>query len=255
VKIDLFTFISQIINFIIFVILLYFFLFKKIIRAIDNREATLRAEFEKAEEDNKAAEKDRAKYESLLKKLDSEKKDLRSKAAEETQQEKEKLLQDARKEINEKKRIWEKQIESDKRDFLKALQRKIGMEVYSAAEFVLKDLANSKLQHQIYERFMTVLQTLPEDRIKIFQDAYQKGNKDQVEVISAFKFSSNEEEEILQVLTKILQEAPKIIFRTDPNEPLGLSLKLDSFHLHWSTKPYIENLEAAFEKILEVKHE
>jgi len=255
VKIDLFTFISQIINFVVFVILLYFFLFKKVIRAIDKREATLRAEFEKAEEGTKAAEIDRIKYESLLKELDSEKKDLMSKAIKETTQEKEKLLQDARNEINEKKRTWEMGIENEKKDFLKALQRKIGMEVYSAAEFVLKNLANAKLQHQIYERFMSVLQTLPVDRIKTFQDAYQKRNKDPVEVISAFKFSSNEEEEILQVLTKILQEKPKIAFKTDPTEPLGLSLKLDSFYLHWSTKPYFENLEGAFKKILEEKHE
>lgn len=254
-KIDLFTFISQIINFVLFVILLYFFLFKKIILAIDNREATLRSEFEKAEEEKKAAEIDHTKYESLLKELDSEKKDLRLKAIEETKQEKEKLLEDARNEINEKKITWEKRIEGEKKDFLKALQKKIGMEVYSAAEFVLKDLANSKLQHQIYEQFMNVLQTLPDDRIKTFQDAYQKRNKDLVEVMSAFKFSNNEEEEILQVLTKILQETPKIAFKTDPNEPLGLSLKLDSFHLQWSTKPHIKNLESVFEKILEEKHE
>ena len=129
------------------------------------------------------------------------------------------------------------------------------MEVYSAVEFVLKDLANSKLQHLIHERFMNVLQTLPDDRIKTFQEVYQKRTKEQVEVISAFKFSSNEEEEILQVLTKILQETPKIAFITDPKQPLGLSLKLDGFHLRWSTKPYIENLEGAFEKILEEKHE
>ena len=157
--------------------------------------------------------------------------------------------------INEKKRTWEKGIESEKKNFLKALQRKIGMEVYSAAEFVLKDLSSSTLQHQIYERFMSVLQTLPEDRIKTFQEAYQKRNKEQVEVIAAFKFSSNEEEEILQVLTKILQETPKIVFKTGPDEPLGLILQLDSFQLNWSTKPYFENLEGTFEKILEEKHE
>lgn len=254
-KIDLFTFISQIINFIIFVVLLYFFLFKKIIRAIDNREETLRNEFEKAEEGNKAAEKDRIKYESLLKEFDSEKKDLRSKAVEESKQEKKKLLQDARNEINEKKSTWEKRIESEKKDFLKAIQRKIGTEVYTAAEFVLKNLANSKLQHQIYEQFINVLETLPDDRIKTFQEAYQKRSKEHVEVISAFKFSGNEEEEILHKLTKILQEPPKIVFSTDPNEPLGLSLKIDSFYLHWSTKPYFENLEGAFEKILEENYE
>lgn len=234
--------------------LLYYFLFRRIIKAIDNRENTIRSEFEKAEESKKAAEEQEAKYESLLIDLDEKKEKLASKAIEEVRQEKEQLLQEAHTEIDEKKRSWEEVINSEKKSFIDELQRKIGTEVYSTAEFVLKDLANVELQNLIYQRFIDILQTLPEDKKQTIQEAYRRRKKESVEVLTIFKLGEQEENTILQELTKILQDTPKIIYRIDPNEPLGICLKLDGYLLHWSTKNYFEKLEATFEEALKEKH-
>ena len=53
---DLFTFIAQIINFIILVAVLWKILFKRIIKAMDEREANIRSDIEVAEEKKREAQ-------------------------------------------------------------------------------------------------------------------------------------------------------------------------------------------------------
>lgn len=254
-KIDLFTFVSQIINFSLFVFLLYYFLFRKVVKAIDAREETIRSEFEKAEESKKAAEEQEAKYEALLLDLDEKKEELSSKAIEEVKQEKTHLLEEAQTEIDEKKKRWEERVNKEKKTFFDELKRKIGKEVYSTAEFVLKDLANVELQKLIYQKFINILQTLSSEKKQAIEEVYRGRKEKAVEVITVFKLGEEEEKAILQELTKIVQDTPKIKYRVDPNEPLGICLKLDSYLLHWSTKNYFEKLEATFEEVLKDKHD
>lgn len=254
-NIDLFTFIAQIINFIILVILLYFFLYKKIINAIDNREKGIRDEFERAREEKKLAEEEKNHYEAELRELDKQKENLIAKAEEEARQEKEEFLEEAKEEIEHKKKTWERKLETEKNEFLTYLQKTIGSEIYNTAQSVLQELANVDLQKQIFERFVNLLENLSEEQVAAFQNAYRERTKEGVILLSAFELSQEERDAILKPLAKILEEEPKIFFRIDPEKTLGITIKINSFRFSWTTKNYFEKLEDQFEKVLEEKHE
>jgi len=254
-KIDLFTFIAQIINFIILVVLLYFFLYKKIIEAIDHKEKMIREEFEKAKGERKVAEEERSKYETHLREFEGQKGELLTQAQEEARGEKEQLLNQARSEIDQKREKWERRIETEKKEFLERLQKKMGAEVYATAQFVLEDLANADLQNQIYQRFVEVLEALSEEQKTEFQKAYKGEKKEKFEVVSSFELSQEEKESLNATLSKILQQEIKVSFLVDPEATLGITIFIDSYRLSWTTKNYFDFLSEKFEEVLEQKNE
>lgn len=254
-KIDLFTFIAQIINFIILIILLYFFLYKKIIRAIDQREKKIRDEFEKAQEEKKAAEEEKSEYEKSLHELEERKEELLAKAHEEASQEKKQMLEQIRSEVEEKKRSWEKKIETQKKEFLQTLQKKIGSEVYGIAESILGEISNAELQKQIYLRFLENLKMLNDAQIADLKKSYRERKKEAIDLVSSHELTSDEKNEIQSIFSQILEEEPKIHFDIDPEYTLGITVKFDGFRLSWTAKNYFEKLDKKFQELLEQKNE
>jgi F-type H+-transporting ATPase subunit b len=246
-KVDLFTFIAQIVNFIILVILLYYFLFKKIIRAIDQREETMRKEFEEAKNKREEAEQTIVEHKNQLNALDAQKEAWIKEAQTQAREERERLLEEARHSILEKKKEWSKKLEGEKTDFLKTLQEKIAEEVYSIAESVVTELANVELQKMLYQRFLKVMEGLSEEEMNNFRNIYFQAKEKEIKIFASFELSDKEKGEIEQILNRILEAKPEISFHSDS---LGISLKLAGFQLNWTSKNYFEKLEKKFEKVL-----
>jgi len=249
-KIDLFTFFAQIINFIILIVLLYFFLFKKIIQAIDNREEKIRSEFEEAKKEKEAAEQKRLEHEEQLQQIREEKEALKQKAQIEAREEKEKFLEKARSSIEEKKTQWEKTLELEKASFIETLREKIAQEIFSTADAVIRDLANADLQKLIFQRFLDALQALPQKQMEQFIKIYSETKKEGIEIISSFELPQEDSDKIQKVLTDILGEEPIITYLTNHHLLLGIILKVGGFQFHWTTQNYFEKLEENFEHVL-----
>src|SRR5665647_3963698 len=90
-QINWFTVIAQIINFLILVWLLKRFLYKPILKAIDEREEKIAAQIKDAEAKDVAAKKEQAELQKKNETFDKEKKELRDKAIAETNVERQKL--------------------------------------------------------------------------------------------------------------------------------------------------------------------
>ena len=88
-QIDYFTTIAQIINFLILVYLLRRFLYRPILKSMDEREQKIISRLKEAEQKKKDAEQEVESYRKMLQELSDKRQDMNAKAAKEAQ-----ILQD-----------------------------------------------------------------------------------------------------------------------------------------------------------------
>lgn len=248
-KIDLFTFIAQIVNFVILIVLLYFVLFKRIVRAIDERESAMEEDLKRLEADQKSAQEMIGEYEELLSEFESEKQAMFDEAKQEVKEEKDRRYEEAQREIEEKKAQWNRRIEDEKSEFLSRLQKVIGLEVYETAENVLQDLAGQDLQSSIWRRWINTLKNLSKGETDLFCDRYAKRKKEEIRIVSSFALQEKERGEIEKELSRILQQKLQLTFCEDPAS-LGICLEIDGYELNWTSKRYLKKLRDRFEQIV-----
>ena len=99
-KIDWFTVIAQVINFLILVWLLKRFLYKPILNAIDEREKKIAAQIKDAVDKKVLAEKEEADFKKRNDDFDAQKKTLTDKAIADANTQRDKLLEDAKNDAN-----------------------------------------------------------------------------------------------------------------------------------------------------------
>ena len=99
-KINWFTVIAQVINFLVLVWLLKKFLYKPILNAIDEREKKIAAQIKDADDKKAAAIKEQDDFKKKNEDFDQQKKGLMDKVVAESNTEKDKLLEAAKNDAN-----------------------------------------------------------------------------------------------------------------------------------------------------------
>ena len=148
-EIDLFTFIAQIVNFIILIALLRKFLFGPVVRAMDAREKRIADETAAALKKNAEATELAEKSRALLLQQEQGYEQALAAGRAEADAEKQKLIEEARKAAETAGQAWLAAVEAGKKDFLDGLRRRSGEFSCRLAEKALKDLADENLVTRI----------------------------------------------------------------------------------------------------------
>jgi F-type H+-transporting ATPase subunit b len=246
-KIDWFTVIAQMVNFIVLVGLLWHFLYKPILKAIDEREKKIAAELADAAAKKTEANKEQQDFKQKNEKFDQEKKDLMTKAEADAEAEHQKLLESARTDATAlKTKLDEAQKEAQ--DTLNhEIMQKTRNEVFAITRKALADLASVSLEEQSGNMFIKRLNELSEDEKKKFRDAFQ-GGKNPVIVRSAFDLPAKQQAEIKDAVNKILSADTPFQYKTAPELISGIELT-------WSISEYINALEKGLPEIEKTKTE
>lgn len=241
-KIDLFTFIAQIINFLILVILLRQLLYKRIVRAMDQREEKIKARMREAEEKQEKADQEAESFRGKKEKLEKEEQKILNKAEQQADKKKQDLLDKARKEVDENKKKWQESLQRQKESFLTQLKETAGRQIYAAVRKVLNDLADEELEDRIIQYFISRIKKLDKKKKKELQEKLISSSG-KVMVISAF--------EIKKKLRKSLEEAVQELF--DKEVPLefeqesgligGVEMHAHDQTIAWSIDSYLSELE------------
>jgi F-type H+-transporting ATPase subunit b len=241
-KIDWFTVIAQMVNFIVLVGLLWHFLYKPILKAIDEREKKIAAQLADAEAKKTEATKEQEDFKQKNEKFDQEKKDLMAKAEAAAETEHQKLLEQARTDATAlKTKLDEAQKEAQ--DTLNhEIMQKTRNEVFAITRKALADLASVSLEEQSGNMFIKRLNELSEDEKKKFRDAFQC-NKNPVLMRSAFDLPAKQQAEIKDAVNKILGADTPFQYKTSPELISGIELTANGYKLAWSISEYINSLE------------
>src|SRR5665647_3016645 len=200
-KINLFTVIAQIINFFVLVWLLRRFLYKPVLKAIDERENKIASELKDAKAKETEAKKEQAESQQKNEKFDQQKKRLMDNVIAETNEERERLLEEARNEATVLRSKLEKSLNAMQENLEHDIVQKTQEEVFAITRKTLKDLASMSLEEQSVNIFVNRLKELKNEEKKKLTDAFKSGS-DPILVQTAFDLPSNSKPKLKVPLMK-----------------------------------------------------
>ncbi|MCS7241850.1 MAG: F0F1 ATP synthase subunit B [Candidatus Caldatribacterium sp.] len=143
--------IFQVINFAALVFLLFRFLFKPVVKALDARSNYIRGELERIEEEKRLLEEERKKLEEELKNLKAKYLEMLDQANKEAQRIKETIIQEAYREAERIKRDYERRAQRE----IERIFAKLREDVVDISEEVVKKILKvhitPEVQTQIIE--------------------------------------------------------------------------------------------------------
>lgn len=240
-KIDWFTVIAQIINFLVLMWLLKRFLYKPILSSIDERETNIKNQLLDAESQKKEAAQAKDEFNYKNETFNKEKDELMQKAAAEAKTEGDKLKENARNEANELKDRLEKAFTEDQATKNNNMAKRLKGEVLDIARKTLTDLSSVSLEGQTVEVFLKRINELKANEKTKFSEALKGGKP--ILVQSAFTLSANQQGSIQKTVSGLLKTENTYEFKTRPELINGIEILTNGYKLSWSVTDYLKSFE------------
>ncbi len=244
-QIDWFTFVAQIVNFLILIWLLKRFLYRPVIDAMDRRAASIAAEAEAAEKSRADAERDAASYRSMTESLERERQERLQSATREAAKQRSDLIEQAKKEVAGLKAEWDDALKREQSSYLDDLKQRTRAEVLEIARRVLRDLADADVEQRVVGVFIDRLSHLDDAAVDELRRAVDASGDD-MEVRSAFELAEEARGRITDAISDRVGRHTTPEFSVDPSIGLGIELRAGGWRLAWSTEHYLDTLEAVF---------
>ena len=252
--IDWFTVGAQTLNFIILVWLLKRFLYKPILRAIDERENRIATELADADTKKAEAQKERDEFQQKNEEFDRQRTTLLSKATNEVQAERQRLLDEARKAADALSSKRQETLRNEAMNLNQAIIRRTQQEVFAITRKALMDLATTSLEERLGEVFTRRLQEIDDKAKKNLAEALKTAT-DPAVVRSAFDLPAEQRATIQNALNETFSAEIRIRFETAPDLISGIELTANGQKVAWSISDYLVSLEKGVADLLKNKDE
>lgn len=257
--IDWFTVVAQIINFAILLLLLRRFLYRPILRAMQEREQTIVARLQEAQRIQAEAERLAEEYRRKHQEIDTARQQLLTAAREEAERTRAEQLRRIRAETDEVRRRWHHAVQNEKADFLGDLKRRAAAQTHAVMRRALADLAGADLEQLIVRRFVDQLRALDDDTRRVMagptHDASDEADPSPLTVCSAFELSSELRQAVERGIHEHLAGNRRVIFTVEPELLCGIELRTSDFKIAWSLESYLnaleEHMSAVFDRLVE----
>mgnify|MGYP001118891459 CR=1 FL=1 len=249
--IDWFTVVAQIVNFLILVGLLKYFLYDRVIRAMEEREKRVRGRLEDAEKNKEEARRELEEYRRKNREIEEKRNEVFSEAKSEGDKKREELIRQAKEEADELRKRWEESVRREKDSFVRDLRQMAAREVYAIAARAFKDLGDADLEEQLVEVFLGRVGQLEEEKRKELAEAIEKeGNS--VTVRTHFPMSAPLKRKVTAALRDEFLEDLDVRYETLPDRAPGIVLWAAGRKLAWSFDEYLDELEEEAGNALDV---
>jgi F-type H+-transporting ATPase subunit b len=241
VLIDWFTVFAQIVNFLILVALLKYFLYDRIIKAMDEREKRIQSKLDEAKEKEQEASDRAEELQKKNRELDEQREKRLSEAREQAETKRKELVRDARQEIEHLRNEWHKSLEKEKESFLNHMREMVANEVFAITRRTLGDLADSEIEERVVEMLLDRLEKMePEEKEELI-DSINRADGGLV-VRSSFELSSTLRQKTTRTLHELLAHDFEVEYEEDHDLILGVELQTPDRKLAWSVDDYLETL-------------
>jgi F-type H+-transporting ATPase subunit b len=240
--IDWFTVGAQAINFIVLVWLLKRFLYKPILRAIDEREKLIAGKLADAEKQKAEAQKEREEFEGKNKELEGRREELLLQAAEEAGTERVRLLEEARKAAEDFSLKRQNDLRIEELNLHREIFNRTQREVFAVARKTLADLAGASLEERIVRVFIGRLRALKEEE-KVLLSSAINGPAGPLTVRTAFDLPPVQTAEVAAAVKEIFGPETGVRFDTVPDLISGIELSANGHKVAWSIENYLSALE------------
>ena len=249
-KINWFTLIAQVINFIILMWLLKRYLYKPILKAIDDRENKIIAQLNDADTKKTEAKKERDEFTEKNESFNRQKDALMQKVIEESNTEAEKLKEQARTEANALKAKLEKSLQEEQESNHLDITKKIQQEVMRIAKKTLTDLSSVRLEDQIVNTFIKRINQLKENEKEQLISTLNLDDNP-ILIQSAFELSIEQQADIKKAVLNLTGNRNAFQFKIIQELIAGIELSTNGYKLSWSISEYLKSLEKNITKVPE----
>lgn len=247
-KIDWFTIAAQVFNFILLVWLMRHFLYKPILKVIDEREKRIAAELENAEKKKAEAQKEYNEFQQKNEEFDQHRNELLGKAKNEAHALSQELFDEVR---NTAETLRSKQRESLRNETISLHQEivlRTQQEVFAIARKTLMDLADVSLEELASAVFVSRLAEM--DNHAKAEITAIKDTSNSVLVRSAFDLPQKQRTAIQNSLNETFSAEINLQFETTPGFIAGIELNVNGYKVAWSIAEYLSSMEKSIDSIL-----
>ncbi|MDD3249042.1 MAG: hypothetical protein GX874_05145 [Smithella sp.] len=248
--IDWFVFLAQIFNFLLLMYLLKRFLYGRIIKAMDDREAKIAARFTEADELKTIAEEEALLYEKRNQSLNEKKETMLNEATLAAEAKRKELMEKVRVEVDAVKARWQDMLVREQDAFFYDLRQRAARQLYATARKALSDLADADLEERIVDEFLRRVQSLDEEKSAQLRKAIS-GGRNQVTIQSAFGIPAPRQTQIEEVLRKQIIHGFTIRYLHEPDIVSGIEMRVNGHKIAWSLNEYLETLVESLTETLQ----
>lgn len=248
--IDWFTVVAQLVNFLILIGLLRYFLFDRIVEAIDRREAALREQRNQARQQREQAEQELELARRKNRELDRQREQLLAEIRSEVDEFRKQQMLVARQEAAAISARWVQSIREQEQSFLDGLRLRAAEAICGIANRALADLADTSLESRMVDRFLQSLKTLSDpERMELAKTLKAGGHG--VVIQSAHPLSAPLKLALAQELETILGTKVDVHYEQRNDLQCGIALQANSHKLAWNLKDYLAELEQQIRKMID----
>jgi F-type H+-transporting ATPase subunit b len=247
--IDWFTVAAQVVNFLILVWLMKRFLYKPILRAIDEREKRIATELANADKKKAEAQKESDDFKHKNGEFDKQRAALLSKATDEARAEHQRLLGEARKDAAALSSKLQEALRDQEHTLHQAISRRTQQEVFAIARKTLTDLSTVSLEERLGEVFTRRLREMDAEAKATLAQALKTAS-DPALVRSAFDLPAQQRAAIQNALNETFSADIHIRFETAPDLISGVELSTNGQKVAWSIADYLASMEKSVDELL-----
>jgi F-type H+-transporting ATPase subunit b len=219
--------ISQIVNFLILFAALYFLLWKRILKMLEQRKQRIAQGLADAEQARKDRERAEAEYQQRIELAEQKSEELLAAAAKDGEQAREKILAEAR--VDAERLIAEARavVEADRQQMLADLRSQVATLAIAVSNKIIGETLDEQRQRRLIDEFFSGIRA---GRVVVLDEEEIEWAKRpgvmKAQVTSALPLTAEEREVVAESLTMQLGELPELEFTVDPGILGGLVLKV-----------------------------
>lgn len=249
-NIDPFTLVCQIINFIILVVLLRRFLYRPIVKAMDEREAKIAGRLKEAEARRLEAEQEAEAFRTRTQDLADRRDEMIAQAEKEADERRKELLEQARDEIHASKARWDEAVQQQRQSFMEELRRRTVDEVFSIARRALGDLAGEDIERRMIDTFLEHLQQLDETQQAQIEESLRQGHSEMVARCSV-EPDEPTRNKVAEAVRARFGDSVEVRFEAAPELICGIELNANDRKIAWNLEDYLDNIEQQMAEVLD----
>jgi len=249
--VDWFTVVAQIVNFLILVALLRWFLYRPVLSVMGKRKEGIRRTWQEARQRQEKAEEELAEHRRLRQRLETEKEDWLAQARSEVEQERRRAMEEMRQDVREQRRRWRADLEREQEVAMERLRARLLDQVQSVARRALADLASVDLEEQIVDRFLDRLDRLDTDRREALLGELEQ-EPGGVRLRTGFGLSEERREDLRRRLSACLPplDPQALTFEREPRLLCGIELRTSTQVIGWNLEEYLAGLDRSLSAAL-----
>ncbi len=252
-KIDWFTLIAQIINFLILLFILKKVLFERVVEAMRKRENRIAEQIQRAKQKEKEAETLEDALQKKAEDWEREKKNRENELKDEITEKRKRWADEAREEVAAKRQAWMSQLKKDRREFKTIFQETAVDRIFHVCGKVLRDLADQDLETAITGQFCVQIHHMDDSAAARL---YQAVNGDDTELLleSRFGLDAQQRGNVEAALSERLDRP--VTIRSVSNDQLsaGIMLKAGDWVLEWHAGRYLDELQTIWQEMPVMKN-